>query len=134
MRKQMNYKEAMNKANIEGKTAEEKLKKMLECMLKDRNLEHERLDRMNAEICGGTTLKSYATLVAYFDGVNVIELGVYSRTTSKQVTRFAEKHGADVIRISNIRAGFRNLLSDFDNSRISGGYANLEDYYESFFA
>ena len=59
------------------------------------------LNKMNAVIYGGRTLKSYNTIVAYYDGVNIIEFGSYSRTTSKQVTKFADMKKCDIIRLKD---------------------------------
>lgn len=127
----MNYVKAMNKINLpENLTTREKIAEMIDRMRWDVNHEHgEQLDHMQAHTYGGRTLKSYNTIVAYFDGVNVYELGSYSRTTSKQVTRFAEYHGADVIRISNPVPMLGELLTETDRERIDGGYTSLHNIF-----
>lgn len=103
MRTQKTTKLLTNQINITGTTPAEKISEMLSRMLWDITHEKgERLDCMQAKIYGGRTLKSYTTPVAYFDGVNVYELGYYSTTTSKQVSRFAEYHGANVYRFSDL--------------------------------
>lgn len=106
MRKEMRTIDAMKNINITGETEVERFAEMIERMRWARYdidpKEWERLDYMNAHISDGRTLISYGTAVAYFDGVNIYEMGCYSRTTSKQVTRFAEYHpGADIIRLKD---------------------------------
>lgn len=109
----------MDRANIAGDTREEKAKEMLERMKSDKELKGYQLRKCNAEEYGCRTLKSYNTLVAYFDGVEVIELGCYSRTTSKQVTKWAEDLGVDTIyRISNQFDMFRTLLLKYHKNII----------------
>lgn len=105
MRKELTTIEAMQLINISclgDEITEVKMSEMLHRMIFDsENNASEQLNHMQARIYDGRTLQSYNTLVAYFDGVNVIELGCYSRTTSKQVSAFADMHGADVIRLKD---------------------------------
>ena len=75
------------------------------------NDEGVKLNKMNAIVYGGRTLKSYNTIVAYYDGVNVIEFGKYSSTTSKQVSKFAEIKGANIIRLKDFDK-FLKLYND----------------------
>lgn len=134
MRKEMNYKKVMKMINVTGENEKEKINEMIERMIWDLyNERGEQLDHMNAKTYGGRTLKSYSTLVAYFDGVNVYELGYYSRTTSKQVTRFADYHGANIIRISNPSAMLMSILDDDERERINGGYTTLDRIFPRFY-
>ena len=75
------------------------------------NDEGRQLNKMNAIIYGGRTLKSYDTIVAYYDGVNIIEFSKYSATTSKQVSKFAEIKECDIIRLND----FNKFLPLFEN-------------------
>ena len=76
------------------------------------NDEGVQLNKMNAVVYGGRTLKSYDTIVAYYDGVNVIEFDRYSTSTSKQVTKFAEMKNCDIIRLND----FDKFLHLFDEA------------------
>ena len=105
MRKELNTKEAMEIANISCKgdeITEVKMSEMLTRMISDcQDNKGIRLNHMNARIYNNRTLKSYNTLVAYYDGINVIELGKYSSSTSRQVTTFADIYGVNVIRLTD---------------------------------
>lgn len=110
MRRQMTTATAMTMTNVNGDGTEAKLNEILDRMIWDsENDNGVQLNHMNAVIYGGRTLKSYGTLVAYFDGINVIEIGSYSTTTSKQVTAFANMKGADVIRLTDAREYINNI-------------------------
>lgn len=105
MRRELSTIEAMQLVNISCKgdeIPEVKMGEMLNSMIFDyENNEGEQLNYMKARIYGGRTLQSYDTIVAYYDGVNVIELGRYSSSTARQVTAFANMYGADVIRLKD---------------------------------
>lgn len=115
MRTQKSINKVAEKINVTGTTTAEKIKEMLNRMLWDiKNEEGERLDYMNAAVYGGRTLKSYATPVAYFDGVDVYELGYHSRTTSKQVSRFADYHNANIYRFGDLISFAKNNGIDIE--------------------
>lgn len=101
----MNVVKAMKNINVTGENEREKFKEMIERMRYARYdvefKEWEQLDHCNAWI-SDRTLISYSTAVAYFDGINIYEFGPYSRTTSKQVTKWANEYhpGADIIRLT----------------------------------
>ena len=100
MRKEINTVEAMKIANISSKG--DKMSEMLARMIHDcENNKGVQLNHMKAKIYNARTLKSYDTIVAYYDGINVIELGKYSSSTSRQVTAFANMYDADVIRLTD---------------------------------
>ena len=105
MRKKMTTTQAMQLVNISCKLdviPALKLREMLARMISDNeNDKGTQLNHMNARIYNCRTLKSYNTLVAYYDGINVIELGKYSTSTARQVTAFANMCGADVIRLTD---------------------------------
>ena len=105
MRKELTTKEAMKLLNIYCKEDENtKLKMciMLANMIFDyEHKEGKKLNSMKAKIYNCRTLQSYNTLVAFYDGINVIELGRYSRSTARQVTAFANMHGANIIRLTD---------------------------------
>ena len=97
--------EAMKIANIsckEDEITEVKMSEMLARMIHDCECyKGKKLNSMKARIYNARTLQSYNTLVAYYDGINVIELGRYSSSTSRQVTAFADIYGVDVIRLTD---------------------------------
>ena len=101
----MNTMDAMKIANVSvglNDTLLDKVNEIIERAVWDvDNDEAKQLNKMNAIMYGGRTLKSYNTIVAYYDGINVIEFARYSKSTSKQVTRFAEMKNCDIIRLKD---------------------------------
>ena len=114
MRKEMNTIDAMKIANVSrgiNVTLVDKVEEIIERAIWDvDNDEGIQLNKMNAKVYGGRTLKSYNTIIAYYDGVNVIEFGQYSTSSSKQVKKFAEVKGCDIIRLKD----FDKFLQLFD--------------------
>lgn len=107
--------EAMKIANVSkglNDTLLDKVSEIIERTTWDvDNDEGIQLNKMNATVYGGRTLKSYNTIVAYYDGVNVIEFGRYSTSTTKQITRFAELKHCDIIRLKDFDS-FLNIHED----------------------
>ena len=116
MRKEMTTMDAMKIANVSrglNDSSLDKVEEIIERSIWDvDNDEGVQLNKMNAVVYGGRTLKSYDTIVAYYDGVNVIEFDRYSTSTSKQVTKFAEMKNCDIIRLND----FDKFLHLFDEA------------------
>ena len=112
----MNTVDAMKIANVSrglNDTLMDKVSEIIERAIWDvDNDEPKQLNKMSAIVYGGRTLKSYNTIVAYYDGVHIIEFGKYSATISKQITKFAEMKNANIIRLKD----FDSFLSLSDKA------------------
>ena len=103
MRKEMKTIHAMKIANVSrglNDTLLDKVDEIIKRAIWD--VDNERGYQFNKMMIYGRTLTLHNIIVAYYDDINVIEFGKYAYgKTSKEIKRFAEMKGANLIRLKD---------------------------------